>query len=175
VQEELRELARAAAQMSEVDLGYPQGKHEIRPPPPAADLERLRRTAGGRVAQLVELYSRCDGADLPDVQNGYFLHSLKTVLAAKDNGEPTSVSGPHGGEVIVVGSDGGGGRFAVRTSDPIGEVLHLDSEGGVYDGVFNGTMAKVVAVAPDLAGFIRRLTDDVRAFVAGDQDWSYLA
>jgi hypothetical protein len=45
----------------------------------------------------------------------------------------------------------------------------------LYDGVFNGTMAKVVVVAPDLAGFILRLAEDVKAFVRGDEGWKYLA
>ena len=175
MKEELQQLGRAVAGMSRLDLGYPMAEHQIRPPSPPAELERLRRAVADVPPQVMEYYSLCDGAALPDVQNGYFLDSIKTVLAARDIGEPTAISGPNGGKVLVIASDGGGGRFAVRLSEPVGEVIYLPSDGGLYDGVFNGTMARVVVVAPDLAGFILRLTEDVKAFVRGDEGWKYLA
>jgi hypothetical protein len=175
VKEELQELGRALAGMSMVDLGYPMAEHEIRTPSPAAELERLRRAVADVPPQVMEYYSLCDGAALPDVQNGYFLHSIKTVLTARDIGEPNAVSGPNAGKVLVMASDGGGGRFAVRLSEPVGEIIYLPSDGGLYDGVFNGTMARVVVVAADLAGFVLRLSEDVKAFVRGDEGWKYLA
>jgi len=175
VKEELQELGRAVAGMRMVDLGYPMAGHEIRPPSPPAELERLRRAVADVPPQVMEYYSLCGGGTLPDVQNGYFLDSIKTVLAARDVGEPTAVSGPNGGKVLVIASDGGGGRFAVRLSESVGEVIYLPSDGGLYDGVFNGTFTKVVVVAPDLAGFILRLAADVKAFVRGEEGWKYLA
>ncbi len=175
MKKELQELGRAVAGMSMVGLGYPMAEHRVRPPSPPAELARLRQAVANVPPQVMEYYSLCGGAALPDVQNGYFLDPIKTVLAGIDAGEPTAVSGPNGGKVLVIASDGGGGRFAVRLSEPVGEVIYLPSDGGLYDGVFNGAITKVVVVAPDLTGFILRLAADVKAFVRGDEGWKYLA
>ena len=161
-------------QLRAVDLGYPQGQNMVRPPASSESVDMLRReTPLFGDAGLYHLYEVCDGVTLPDVHNGYFIHAVALIARGVASGEPRALSQPGAGseEVLVFGSDGGGGRFAVRRN-PLGEVVHLASFGEVRNGVYDG---RVRTLAPSVESFLERLHADLDAFIACTEGWSFMA
>jgi len=158
----------------EVDLGYPQGKNEIIPPDGSLDTGRFSAETGiPSTSAVCDFYRLCDGVTLSDVHVGLFIHRAERVMRAMHDGEPTRIEGgPLTAPIAVIGSDGGGGRFAIRTDDAA-EVLYLPT-GAVHDQVFDGSSSTVRVVADDFLSFLDRLYQDLVAFVKDDQDWRYI-
>ena len=166
-------MAAALKALADIDLGYPQDENRINPASDEALLERLAAVAGlGPQSALMSFYRRCGGASLPDVHVGYFVHSPELVLRGLERGEPRRLTGPQARPILVFGSDGGGGRFALG-ADGDGDVLYL-GEGAVHDGVFDGVGGENRLVNTSLDAFLTGLLDDTEAFVRGDADWVYL-
>lgn len=109
---------------------------------------------------LAEFYGEIGEVSLPDIGNGFFIHSAATLPAAAETGLPVAVTTPAVGVVATFGSDGGGGLFCMAVRD--GAIYHLPS-GEVLAGVYDGEPRMV---ATDLDGFLERLLRAVRAFVA---------
>jgi hypothetical protein len=161
------------AELEQIDLGYPLGRNEVHAPSSEEVRARLAGASGlPPLSPLLRLFDRCNGVSLPDVHNGYFIHSAELILRGINHGEPRSLSGSEAGSILVFGSDGGGNRFALRGADEI--VLQL-GEGAVIDGVFDGEGGAVRRIAEDLEAFLERLEADTEAFVRGDCDWVYMA
>jgi hypothetical protein len=152
-----------------MDFGYPVGENEIRPP------KKLKRAIP---RELVPLYAECDGPDLPDVRNGYFLSSTSHLDLDGRKGERVRVSGRESFAICVFGTDGGGGRFALRLNDGAidgGAVYYLPSEGAVIRGTWEERgRIQAIPIAGDVMGFLERLADDVEAFARRDEDHKYL-
>jgi hypothetical protein len=72
-------MSRLAAQFCvgfEHSFGYPPDDHTVRGPTPAEDLQAL--VANGTVdvpGELIEFYRHIAEVSLPDLDNGYFIHS----------------------------------------------------------------------------------------------------
>jgi hypothetical protein len=148
-----------------------RGANTLRSADPArARWSELERELGARARELAELYERCDGLSLPDVGGGCFLHPIAAILNGIKNGEPTKIAGEEPGNVVVFGSDGRGGRLALRIAS--GEILYL-APGVVRVGVYESTIAPRV-LAASAEELFDRLIDDLRAAVAGDTKHSYL-
>lgn len=147
------------------------GANTVRAADPAEARRReLAREMGDRGRELAELYARCDGLSLPDVGGGCFLHGAAAILNGIKNGEVVRIAGETPGSVVVFGSDGRGGRLALRTSS--GEIVYL-SPGAVRLGVYESpTRPRVVAKSS--GEFFDHLIADLRAAVAGDGGHSYL-
>lgn len=159
--------------LREIDLGYPQGENVIHPATdPAALAEFVARAGLEPRSPLVALYRVCAGVSLPDVHVGYFVHAPGLVLRGLEGGEPTRLTGPYARDVLVFGTDGGGGRFALGAGGE-GEVLHL-GEGAVHDAVFDGVYGRVKTLAPDPNAFLARMLADVEAFVYDEEGWEYM-
>jgi len=155
------------------DIGYPHQSNDISPPGKEALFKKLlAKTGFDESSQVARFYKSCDGFSLPDVWNGYFIHSTKLTLKFLETG-PFEVTGPLAGKIIVLGSDGGGGLFAIRRDGP-GEMLHLHEDGvtgaPIFDGSFNP--AKVISV--DFFGFLVRVQADLEAYIDDREGWHYM-
>lgn len=157
----LRKLLRESTAQ---DFGYPLGVNEIHPP--AAETSGL---PGG----LCALYAVCDGLSLPDVHAGYFIDNADRVKSGASRGEPTTVSEFPQTHVVVFGSDGGGGRFALEQE--AGVVLYLPPGGMVKDCAFiQDPQVHVRRIADSMLEFLYRLRDDVEAFSTQREGHRYL-
>ncbi|MCA9642725.1 MAG: hypothetical protein KC492_18640, partial [Myxococcales bacterium] len=116
----LRDTRALLAHLSESLLGYPPGLNEV--------LEPEHQEAD----DLTAIYSRCGGASLPDVWNGYFIDTPARARTASARAEPLSIDGERA--ISVFGSDGGGGRFAIARDT--GAVLYLPSGGAVSKSTY---------------------------------------
>lgn len=163
----------ALEELRGIDLGYPQDENVLGPPAdPAALAEFVSRAGLDSRSPLADFYRACSGVSLPDVHVGYFIHEPALVLGGLGGGEPRRLTGPYAREVLVFGTDGGGGRFALG-ADGGGEVLYL-GEGAVHDAVFDGSDGQVQPLTPDLRAFLERLLADVEAFVNDEAVWEYM-
>ncbi len=157
-----------------LDLGYPLGNHRIYPPADRATLQRLIQRVGLFPASpLIALYTYCDGINLPDVHNGYFIHGVASLLNGLERGEPTRLASNPTHPIIAFGSDGGGGRFATR-ADEAAEILFLPS-GAVHNATFDDKTTPTKVLSPDFTDFLSRLESDITAFLADDRDWNYIS
>ena len=105
----------ALEELRATDLGYPQGENTLRPAADPASLAELASRAGlDAGSPLLALYRACAEVSLPDVHVGYFLHAPDLVLRGLERGEPRRLTGPHAREVLVFGTDGGGGLGSCR-------------------------------------------------------------
>lgn len=157
------ELRTVVDRIAAMDLGYPAGTNEVRPPveAPAGVPEGLRA-----------MYAACDGASLPDLHVGYFIDTSARAATAAERGEPIRIEGQVSTRVHVFGSDGGGGRFALGED---GAVYYLPSGGLVEDGVFfEDSHAKARIVGQSLDRFLDRVSQDADAFVTGRTGHRYL-
>jgi hypothetical protein len=163
----------ALEELRDIDLGYPQDENVLGPPAgPAALAEFASRAGLDPRSPLVDFYRACSGVSLPDVHVGYFIHEPGLVLRGLEGGEPRRLTGPYARAVVVFGTDGGGGRFALG-ADGDGEVLYL-GEGAVHDAVFDDADGQVQTLAPDLPAFLERLLADVEAFVNDEEGWEFM-
>lgn len=146
------------------EYSYPLGENQLREPP--ADLSEAPSV-------LRDLYAECDGFSLPDIHVGYFADSLSRLASASRRGEPSWVSNRGRAEILVFGSDGGGGRFVVELE--MGAILYLPSDGGVRDRVYEEVPQLPVRVlAPNVEAFALLLLADVRAHVMGTENHGFM-
>jgi hypothetical protein len=161
----LREMQSLLAELATQDFGYPVGVNEVRQP--VSPLPPLP-------AELEPLYAVSNGLSMSDVHVGYFIHPADRVVTAAQRGLPTRVDGASPMEVIVFGSDGGGSLFALRRDDK--SVYYLPSSGVGTGGVFReDKWVKVTRLADSLPDFLRRLKDDLDAFVHQREGHEYMA
>jgi hypothetical protein len=158
-------------QIRKLDLGYPLGKNALGLTAKETQIDEVRHSHKDfKTDELLCFYGLADGLALPDVHVGFFLHSLSHILAGPSRGVPKTVSGPIADQIMVFGSDGGGGLFALAKD---GTVLYLPT-GAVRQGVFDGNGATVRQVADGFDSFLARLIADIRAFAKQSPDWKYL-
>lgn len=154
-----------------LDLGYPTGENVLHSPVGSAGRQELivRSNLAGFV-DLSDFYSVCDGLSWPDIHNGYFVKRLREIGAARPSSEPSHVQGI--GDVVTVGSTGGGGLFVMRRDTR--SVLLLRS-GTLTNGTYITSTDNAQAVAADFQSFCNLLLRDLRAFVKGDSSHRYLS
>src|SRR5262249_11765778 len=122
---------------------------------------------------LAPLYSVCNGLNLPDVYNGYFILPAEKVNALIAEGRLSRVADTEVFEIIPFGSDGGGNRFVLRIDD--GSIYYLPHTATIKNGTYMGTRRDPPRrLTASMADFMWRLLEDVRAFVAGKDDHVYL-
>lgn len=147
------------------------GANMLRSPDPAPErIHNLSEALGERAQELADLYLRCDGLSLPDVGGGCFLHPAAAILNGIRNGEVVRLASERSASVVVFGSDGRGGRLALRVES--GEVIYL-APGVVRMGVYDSP-TRPRLVAKSVADLLDRLIGDIRAAVSGDKNHSYL-
>jgi hypothetical protein len=109
-------------------------------------------------SDLIEFYGAIQGVSLPDLGNGYFVHTPDTVANPARFGFPNTVSGALNGRIAVFGSDGGGGLLAVQRSD--GRVYRL-SGGSLNGTAYDVENFGVEMLAPDLWTFLVNLRHEL--------------
>jgi|GEM_PF-2158810 hypothetical protein len=113
-------------------------------------------------AEVIAFYSICDGINLPDVHNGYFIHPLKKFTMAQShlialNEDNTKIS-----EFFVVGSTGGGNLIAIeQTTNSTYLLPNNRIENGLY---FSSTASPIRIISRNYAGFLNLLHADIVAF-----------
>ncbi|MEU6763887.1 SMI1/KNR4 family protein [Streptomyces sp. NPDC046853] len=139
----------------EETYGYPPGRNEVR----LADADDLRaareyaREMPGSDEQL-KFYESFGEVALPDVGNGYFIHSARDVLhRVSEEGYAfiPMADDPHG---MVIGSDGGGILFVADW----GGVIHRSRTASLDAAEFD-------RVADDFPEFLDLIRRSVTRFV----------
>ncbi|MFI9050267.1 S1 RNA-binding domain-containing protein [Streptomyces sp. NPDC053427] len=99
----------------EATYGYPPAPNGIRPAAPDRDpAVALRLASHPAVApDLATLYATVQEVSLPDIGNGYFIHSAEHVLRDLTAEGPVRPGPDPGDTAVVFGSDGGGILFAL--------------------------------------------------------------
>lgn len=142
---------------------------------PLAEAQQVALTTAlgiAGVAGVRPFYSLCNGFDLPDFRNGYFVFGLDAIQRGLARGQPASLSAPWNCRVVVIGADGGGGLFALQPESR-GDVLYL-SEGRIINSEYQVTTGGVRVVSETLVEFVERVAGDVTAYVAHTPEWQYL-
>lgn len=159
--------------MNQVGFNYPLGDNIVRSPGNKTLLPHLMTISGlASSSPFISFFEQCDGLNLPDVYVGYYIHTLEGILRGIENGEPVRISEPIDCKIIVFGSDGGGGRFAMRV-DEHNEVLYLPV-GAVYHGTFDGQTRHIKLLSDDFIGFLKRLKSDIKSFIENEKGWEYM-
>lgn len=139
--------------------GYPCGRNSVELQGDATKVADLA-SIDGLPRSVVEFYSVVAEVSVPDIGNGYFLHSVQHIVD-NDVADIRRLSGQTSDDVLAFGSDGGGGRFAVSLSR--GLVYHLRS-GQLTDGVFTCSDGLCREVAPDFNAFLEDFLTAVKQF-----------
>jgi hypothetical protein len=137
------------------------------------DLASLKARFSSRdLTQLLAFYGRCDGASFPDLWNGYYIHPIRLLLRVGED-IPVRVEGSLTREILPFGSDGGGNLFASSLGQEM-DILLLP-HGAIRGSIYRDTSAMpMTVVAKDFDGFLRRLLEDLKAFVNGTPGWRYM-
>jgi hypothetical protein len=154
------------AQFATQAIGYPMARHEVRPPAKNADAvpEQLRL-----------MYAAFDGADIPDIHVGYWIHSAEFFESAIARNLPDQlVVGDSTRRIQIFARDGGGGKFAIDIDD--GAVYYLPSSMGFQKGQWGrDECIRARRIASSVQDFLALLIDDVQAFIRGERGHEYLA
>jgi hypothetical protein len=160
-------------QLRQMDFGYPLGANVIRSPQSISLVDEcLESVELHEHGSIHDFYSACDGISLPDVHVGYFVKPVAELPRVRLQSEPIEVVGETSGRIVVFGSTGGGGLFALRRG--LWDVLYL-APGRMESGTYFSAEGQVGIVASDFLGFLVRLLDDVKAFVTGERNHVFIA
>jgi hypothetical protein len=152
-------------------FGYPPADNTISAPDDEAGLAEVEHlvVSLGMSRDLLDMYDVIGAVNLPDVGNGYFIHSPRLVVSTYSAAEPRAVSGSsYTGEVLIFASDGGGTLYALSAAIPA-SIYRLppgEIHGGTYTGHHTGTPGAYTDVADDLKSFLNALRDTIEAFAA---------
>jgi hypothetical protein len=122
------------------------------------------------LGQLIGLYQAFDGFVFEDVQNGYFLHSLETIV--RDAMERSSSAGSTADlqGAVTIGSSGGGDALIIECAT--GAIFVVPSHECTSDNR-SGTRHRKL-VAKSVSEFLEHVCNDVEAFLEGRQSHQYL-
>jgi hypothetical protein len=138
-------------------FGFPPAEHSVSGPATAAEIAGLADLHGDAVpADLLSFHRIVAEVQLPDVNNGYWIH--RPPLPGEDPGHPRLLS--DGRAVVVFGSDGGGALFALPAGSGA-PVLRL-SDGAFRNEAYDADHA--AEVAANLRDFLRFLRREVTEF-----------
>ena len=127
----------------------------------------LTTTAIPPQSPLAEFFLLCDGVRASDVCNGYWIHNADIIIGQFCSGEPIRITAPISVNILVIGSDGGGGRFAIDRNN-WSDVFYM-SEGMVTDATFDGDECSVELVANSFSNFLIFLRNEITEFVHNRQ------
>ncbi|MBB5803823.1 hypothetical protein F4560_003591 [Saccharothrix ecbatanensis] len=146
-------------------FGYEPDEHTVAGPTAAEVVAAAE--AAGLPEPLAEFYRHIGQVSLPDAFNGFFIHSLRGVLANSTAGMPVRAPGLTDANIVVFGSDGGGQLFAV---DGAGAPVYLLPTGEIRDGAYLGGGLPGRVLAPTFPDFVDWLLYALRAAATGDAD-----
>ena len=141
-------------------FGYPPDDNVVTRAEEGAERESIAELSSmGASSDLLEFYSEVQEVSLPDVQNGLFIESATTVVDGAEDGQPTRITGAIEDSVIVIGSDGGGGLFALSGSD--GKIYLLQG-GALIGSTYEVDSGGVEVVANELSVLLESFHQKVR-------------
>ncbi|RKN22044.1 hypothetical protein D7147_04700 [Micromonospora musae] len=161
--EDLRKAVASAVQDFEDRYGYPPDENVVSEPDTIA-AEQLAVVRPAIPDDLVNLYAAVGVVDLPDIGNGFFLHTASHVAHAQEARNLWHVRGRHDADVVVFASDGGGTQYALAT--PPGSAVYRLPPDLVLDGIYTSEDPRFDVAAPDLSTFLDRLLQAVKTFAA---------
>jgi hypothetical protein len=162
----IQKLRDLAGEVMKLDLGYDVSEHIVYPPLPADALTAaLAKVGCAGNPFLEELYGACNGFDLPNVHNGYWIDGVEQ-LSMVDPEFIRSIAGPRSlAKVIVIGSTGGGDYYVVDLERS--SLWYLDHEALVANGIYHDDRGKAVLVADTADRFIEWIIEEVEWFIRG--------
>lgn len=167
----MKEMTQCLRELGEIDWGYPLGTNALGSKISIIQQEKLAASfPQPSLRELRGLYSLANGASLPDVHSGYFIHPVERVL--ENDGDPQFIKRETSEPVMTFGSDGGGGLFAISLLEG-GGVYHLPPgriQGRVYEDRGHATR-----IAEDFPAFLTRWIADFRAFLTGHENWQFMS
>ncbi|MBC9731494.1 hypothetical protein [Streptomyces sp. TRM68367] len=161
----MRELAERFVDQFEETYGYPPDDHEVIAVSPGDEAEVRRRLEDANVSgDLVDLYSQLETVSLPDLENGYFIHSADELLEGMRGGQPNRVVGAVEDSITVFGSDGGGGLFALNAAQ---DKVYRLSGGALVGAVYEVDPPGLEIVSDGLSGYLGFLEAELTQAVQG--------
>lgn len=155
---ELERLINAIAKFEMVDAGYPKEPHVIGRKSDPLLAQRIAADLGiPGSADFVTLYTESDGISIPDVNVGYRIYTLEKILTI--NSMPSEPNSFDKRRIVVLGSDGGGGRFALTLDN--GQIYYLPMAGVSPDRVYLGQPRMVASSVSGLVEFLANETEKV--------------
>jgi hypothetical protein len=142
--------------------GFEPGAHTVGPPASREAIDSLAELQPGPARDLLVFYETIGEVSLPDVGNGYFIHSPGQVTDHAQAAEPRSIGPPFDIEVLAFASDGGGALYVLPAAEA-GPVYRL-RDCAIRDGVASARPGDVQIVAGDLRAFLQRLKFAVETF-----------
>lgn len=155
------ELISRFTQGFESHFGYPPGENVLVRATSGAESEgKASLVAAGVSEDLLSFYEQVERLSLPDLDNGFFIHSAVEVV----NGEqPTILAGDVSDSIVVFGSDGGGGLLALGAAQ--GNVYSL-SGGSLIGDTYETGRHGVEIVSRDLWDFLEGLRGELTNSIA---------
>jgi hypothetical protein len=171
VEQILSSIRQKLSALASIDLGYPLGDNSVRAASATDHDAALLDRGIPDFEGLDAFYRFCDGLNLPDIGNGVFIHNQDLIRTRTQRGLPTTLR--KGGPILVLGSDGGGGLFAMPME---GErrVLYLPV-GAVVNGEFDNLRYPIKVVATSFVSFLERILADIEAFIQRRPGWRYIS
>ncbi|MET8045434.1 hypothetical protein ABZU25_31775 [Micromonospora sp. NPDC005215] len=150
------ELIPRFTQGFESRFGYPPGENVLVRVASEAESEgNLPPVAVGVSEDLLCFYGQVERLSLPDLDSGFFIHQFAEVV----NGEqPKILAGDVSDSIVVFGSDGGGGLFALSVTQ--GNVYSL-SGGALIGDIYETEGHGVTIISRDLWGFLEGLRGEL--------------
>ncbi|MFJ8582119.1 hypothetical protein [Micromonospora sp. NPDC093277] len=142
----------------EANFGYPPDENILVKADASSGTRVQELAAVGVTGDLLDLYSCVEKVSLPDAGNGLFIHSAEDVAEGVRGYQPTRLAGARSEDIVVFGSDGGGGLFAVSADD--GSVYRLGG-GSLLGQVYETDESGLIKIASDLWGFLEYLRSEV--------------
>jgi hypothetical protein len=139
-------------------FGFEAGTNELGSPASEEAVASLAALQPAPARDLLTLYRNVGEVSLPDVGNGYFIHSPSLVISQR--GEPHRIGPPFDVDVLVFASDGGGALYALPAAEA-GPVYRL-RDCAIWDGLAGA--GEIQTVAKDLQEFLQHLETAVSTY-----------
>ncbi|MFJ4850793.1 MULTISPECIES: hypothetical protein [unclassified Streptomyces] len=152
--EEMAGLSSKFSRGFEVWYGYEPDANELMLTSLAESDARRALSAMGAPGDLLKFYERVLRISWPDVGNGFFVNSAEEVVAGRGDWQPAEVIGAVTDSVIVFASDGGGGLYALTSTD--GKVYRLFG-GSLVGATYDVDESGVGLIAVDFWEFLEYL------------------
>jgi hypothetical protein len=137
-------------------FGFEPGANAVGPPASGEAVASLAALRPAPARDLLTFYESIGEVSLPDVGNGYFIHSPRLVIEHARAGGLWYIGPPFDVGVLAFASDGGGALYALPAAEA-GPVYRL-RDYVLLDGAADVRDARDVQIAAgDLRAFLERL------------------
>jgi hypothetical protein len=162
--EEMLRLLSKFMRNFEGGYGYPPGENRLLEATSARGRGAAEAlSSAGAPRELIDFYLKIDEVSMSDVDNGFFIHPYKDVIEGIGGAQPTELTGFTSDRIIVFGSDGGGGLFAISLVD--GRVYRL-SGGSLIGSTYDADESGSAVVASGFWEFLDHLLSELAAAIA---------